>query len=288
MIRELLNHYHIRFQRDHRMAVLFELVYNLFLENKWKIKKRIQGIRHPIVHVYAVCWNEEKIIPFFLSHYNEFVDHYYIYDNYSDDKTDELLSKQSNISVIKYNTGGTFNDLVHQEIKNTVWKKSRGKADWVIVVDMDEFLYHDDIKKFLSNNLYKSSIFYTEGFDMVTESFPPLGRKITDTIKKGVANKWLNKKILFDPHRIVEINYEVGAHEADPEGIIVFDKPVLLKLLHYKYLGHDYVLDRIYEYRKRLSKTNLENNYGIHYVEEEIEIIAKINYYIKIVENVLG
>ena len=46
--------------------------------------------------------------------------------------------------VIPYSTGGKINDFKYLEIKNNAWKKSRGKADWVIVVDMDEFLYHLD------------------------------------------------------------------------------------------------------------------------------------------------
>lgn len=275
MIRQLLNHYHIRFQRDHRMAVLFELVYNLFLEKKWKIMKRIQGIDHPVVHVYAVCWNEEKIIPFFLSHYNEFVDHYYIYDNYSDDKSDELLSKQSNISVIKYDTGGTFNDIVHQQIKNTAWKQSRGKADWVIVIDMDELIYHPNLIGFLNSSV--DTVFNPSGFNMVTDKFPQSKLKITEQIQTGIPDEKYTKMILFNPHRIVDINYMPGAHEAYPEGIIRITKINELKLLHYKNLGVDYVLNRIEIYRNRLSETNRKMKYGIEYEKEYQKIIEEFN-----------
>jgi len=277
MIKIILNYYHIRFQKGHRFRILCRLIINFLIEMIWRLKKRILGIHHPVVHVYAVCWNEEKIIPFFLQHYNEFVDHYYIYDNYSDDRTDELLASQSNVTIRKYETEGTINDLVYQKLKNSIWKQSRGKADWVIVIDMDEFLYHDEIKFFLSNNLYKSSIFQTEGFDMVAESFPSQGEKITDTIKKGVPNSWLNKMVIFDPYRIVEINYEPGAHEATPEGIVSIKSWSGLQVLHYKYIGLDSVMSRISLYRKRLSQVNIEMDYGTHYFEEDQSIVAKFN-----------
>ncbi|MDR3653781.1 MAG: glycosyltransferase family 2 protein [Paludibacter sp.] len=237
--------------------------------------KRIQGIDHPVVHVYAVCWNEEKIIPFFLSHYNEFVDHYYIYDNYSDDKSDELLSKQSNISVIKYDTGGTFNDIVHQQIKNTAWKQSRGKADWVIVIDMDELIYHPNLIGFLNSSV--DTVFNPSGFNMVTDKFPQSKLKITEQIQTGIPDEKYTKMILFNPHRIVDINYMPGAHEAYPEGIIRITKINELKLLHYKNLGVDYVLNRIEIYRNRLSETNRKMKYGIEYEKEYQKIIEEFN-----------
>ena len=268
MITSFFTRYNIRFQKKHRYKTLLQLALNMAFCQIWHIKKRIRGIHHPVVHLYAVCWNEEKIIPFFLQHYNGFVDHYYIYDNYSDDITNTLLAAQPNITVRKYNTGGTFNDIVHQQIKNSAWKQSRGKADWVIVIDMDEFLYHPMMEQFLSTTITRNSIFQPEGFDMVSEYYPPIDKKTTDTVKTGVPCSWLNKMVLFDPHRIVEINYEPGAHESYPEGIISIGKDKELKLLHYKYLGIEYVLDRINKYRKRLSQVNRELEIGLQYEQE--------------------
>ena len=276
MIIKILNHYHIRFQKEHRLSVLFQLVYNLFVEKIWKIRKRIQGIDRPIVHVYAICWNEERFIPFFLQHYNGFVDHYYIYDNYSDDKTNELLAKQSNITVVKYDTEGSINDLIYQRLKNTIWKQSRGRADWVIVIDMDELLYHPQIKQFLIQNS-SFTLFKPQGYNMVAESFPGYDKKIIESVNKGVKHEFYSKCVLFNPYRIVEINYEPGAHENYPEGIVSVARDNNLKLLHYKNLGIDYVLNRIKLYEQRMSKTNQENNFASHYKIETQMIIDEIN-----------
>lgn len=275
MLKKIFRHYHIRFKKDHKIKVLSQLIFYLFVEKIWKIKKQFIGIHKPIVHVYAVCWNEGKIIPFFLQHYNEFVDHYYIYDNYSDDETGYLLSKYSNITVIKYDTGGTFNDIKHQQIKNTTWKQSRGKADWVIVIDMDELLYTPQMTQFLIQNS-SYTLFKPDGYNMVAASFPDYDRKIIESVNKGVKNEFYSKSVLFNPYRIVEINYEPGAHEDYPEGIVSVARDNNLKLLHYKNLGIDYVLNRIKLYKRRASKENEENNLNTHYNIESQKVIEEI------------
>lgn len=280
MIGSIFIHYHIRFQKEHRMSILLKLVYyNLFVEKIWKIRKQIRGIDRPIVHVYAVCWNEEKIIPFFLNYYNKFVDHFYIYDNYSEDKTDQILWDYPNLTVRKYDTGGTFNDVVHQQIKNNVWKQSRGKADWVIVIDMDEFIYYPELISKLGDTRNLVTIYKPKGYDMVSTVFPEVSKPIVETIKSGVESVWLDKSVLFNPNKIVEINYLPGAHECNPEGIVKFEE-YTLKLLHYKYLGLDYVMSRVFLYRKRLSKENIEMDYGTHYFEEDEKIKNKFYQYL--------
>jgi len=275
MLRTILDKYHIRFRRENRSKVLFQLLLNLLLERVWKLEKYIRRIKTPVVHLYAVCWNEEKIIPFFLSHYNKFVSNFYIYDNYSDDNTDKLLSAQSNITIHRYDTGGAFNDAVHQKIKNTVWKQSRGKADWVIVIDIDELLYHPDMTNFLNSSV--DSILKPIGCNMVNVFFPVVGISITDQVKNGELDDKYGKMALFDPHKIVDINYMPGAHEAYPEGIVRVAENSELKLLHYKNLGIEYVLERIRSYRMRLSNENIENKWGTEYNHDEQHIVDQIS-----------
>ena len=68
---------------------------------------------------------------------------------------------------------------------------------------------------------------------------------------------------MFNPHKIIDINYLPGAHEAFPEGIVKEDHN--LQLLHYKNLGIDYVLARISEYQQRMSDFNKQMGHGFHY-----------------------
>lgn len=274
MFRQIILRQNIRFQKMNRLKVLALLPFLLFREKLWKLKKKIRGVKKPIVHLYAVCWNEARILPFILDYYTQFVEHFYIFDNYSDDDTDRILNTRPNVTVRKFDTGGQFNDLVHQHIKNSVWKKSRGKADWVIVIDLDELIYQPQIVEFLMDS--KNTIFKPNGFNMVTDRFPNLNKLITDQVKGGVPDSKYAKMVLFNPHRIVEVNYEPGAHEAYPEGIIKMGISNDLKLLHYKNLGVDYVMEKIRNYRSRLSNQNRENNHGLEYERYDEIIIDEI------------
>ena len=116
---------------------------------------------------------------------------------------------------------------------------------------------------------------------MYSEVFPTFDIEnielITDKIKHGVYNIMYSKPILFDPHKIVEINYLPGAHQAIPMGIIKTYNSTDLKLLHYKNLSIEYVLNRVKQYRNRLSDTNIEKGYGIEYLNEDDKIMTDFN-----------
>jgi hypothetical protein len=99
---------------------------------------------------------------------------------------------------------------------------------------------------------------------------------IVDSIKNGVFDKDSCKSILFDPHRIVEINFTDGAHFCYPWGIVRTKEDNELFLLHYKNLGVEYVLNRCNMYRNRLSQINIEKNYGAQYLQEDEQITKEI------------
>jgi hypothetical protein len=249
-----------------------------------KVYKFKHKISRPIIHYYAVCWNEEKILPFMLDYYDQFVDAFYIYDNYSTDNSNKILSKRSNVEVIQFQTENTFNDIIHTDIKNNCWKQSRGKADFVIVCDVDEFLYHPQINDFLKRSIKeRMSFFIPTGYNMYSNYFPEYQSEklIVDSIKNGVFDKDFCKSILFDPHRIVEINYTAGAHFCYPWGIVRTKEDNALFLLHYKNLGVEYVLNRCNMYRNRLSQVNIEKNYGAQYLQEDEKIAKEIEFKIQ-------
>ena len=247
---------------------------------KLSIYKYSNKITKPIIHYYAICWNEEKMLPFMLDYYDQFVDKIYIYDNYSTDNSNKILAERNKIEVIKFETNNSINDMIYNDIKNNCWKKSRGKADYVIVCDVDEFLYHPQIKDFLMNCFKKKySFFIPKGYNMYAETFPQYDSKklLIEIYKDGIQDTLFCKSIIFDPHRIVEINYTAGAHFCYPWGIVKTKEDEKLKLLHYKNLGVEYVLKRCNLYRKRLSKSNIDNDFGIHYLQEDETITKEIN-----------
>ncbi len=272
MLSKLLNKHHIVLKKQHNIHIIIGLLTNKILLLRLAIYKWLHGIHRPIVHYYAVCWNEERMLPFVFRHYDAFVSRYVFFDNESTDHSQSIILSHPDSHVNTFHTDG-FDDNVHNDIKNSCWKKSRGRADYVIVCDVDELLYHKDMQQMLAHALkYHISFFRPEGWDMYSEHFPPSDFPLTETVSKGVRSSGYGKCILFDPHRIVDINYEPGAHFCHPTGLIKTSECDGLKVLHYKNLGLDYVMSRIRAYRKRLTEQIKEEGFAVHYTYTDKQI----------------
>jgi hypothetical protein len=247
--------------------IIDNVLYALFLLFYPLLKKNINS--DLVVHLYVLCWNEEKMISYFIDYYRDYVDKICVYDNMSDDRSLELLSGREKVEVVQYDTGGVIDNDRYLEIKNNVWKASAGVADFVIVCDMDEFLYAKDIKKFfLFMKKMGYSILKPKGYEMCSDIFPEYDgkQKIVDIVKEGYSVKdFLCKNILFDPGKIKEINYEPGCHWSNPEGEIKMFYSPGVKLLHYDAIGKDYFLQKRVSRKKRLSSDKLKKGYSLHY-----------------------
>jgi hypothetical protein len=240
-----------------------------------------KGIRDMKIDAHIIAWNEEKILPFTLDHYSSFCEAIYVWDNMSDDSSDEIYKRYPKVKVIKWDSGNEINELNYVSIKSNCYKQLSRDKDWVIVCDCDEFLYHpniiDKLKEYKANGVTVPKI---SGHDMVSESFPeydgiPLPGKVT------VGSEYyepMSKNIIFDPS--INIQYGIGGHSITGDGIVYSDN-VEFKLLHYKFLGKDYVR-KIYESRAaRLSKFNKDRKFGEHYYNvpfQYMDTLLKNNY----------
>lgn len=243
--------------------------------------KQLKKGKKPIVHVYTLCYNEEVILPYFLGHYSQFAERITIFDNQSTDQSKSIAKAHSNVVLKSFDTKNQINDNVFSKIKNHCWKESRGKADFVIVCDMDEFLYHPDMPTFLGELIRSGfTIAKPHGFDMVSEKSPSAQEQIYDEIKHGVRSKWSDKMALFNPNQINEIGYEPGSHSCKPLGKVkLYKGDENLKLLHYKYIDRNKFIHKNQFYAKRLSKVNKKLGWGKHYTrthEEQGEIFEKM------------
>lgn len=276
MLANFLRRHHIVLHKGHNLRILFFFSLNKLLHFKLKIHKWLHGIRRPIVHYYTVCWNEEQILPWVFDYYGRFVDRFYIFDNYSTDSTNAIVAHEPKAKLLHFGRSDEFDDSANQQIKNQAWKRSRGHADLVVVCDTDEFLYAPDINTQLENIVrHDITIPTTEGYEMYHDTMPPYdgNHLLTDLVNKGVRSRWLDKHILFDPHRIIDINYEPGAHQAKPIGIVNYGtNNTKLKVLHFKNLGLDTILTRYHTLGKRLSQFNKNNNLGLHYLQKDEEL----------------
>jgi hypothetical protein len=241
----------------------------------WTVRRAL-GSQAMILHVYAVCWNEETILPYFLRYYSTFSDKIFLYDNMSNDQTLNIVKDFPKVTVIPFDTGGEFKEEIHHSIKNNVWKKSRGIADWVIINDADEFLYHPNLNEYLKDcQKRKITIPAPTGFDMISDSLPTTRGMIFDEIKFGVPNPLYDKFLIFNPNAIAEIRYSIGSHSANPIGEVKIEKSAELKMLHYKYLSYDYIEKRHMKYRLKRGELSRKQGWNIHYLDDEVTLLKK-------------
>jgi len=218
-----------------------------------------------VITVYTLTYNEERKIQFTIDHYRaRFPNcHIVVYDNSSKDKTVEI-AQNNNCEIITYDSGGTLNDGLHMRIKNSCWKNS--KTDWVLMCDADELM---DINEYELK--YEESIGTTrirpEGWDMLNID----GYENLSDIKYGARHTRYDKHLLFNKKHIKEINYGAGCHESFPVGNVV-DSKKSYKIYHYKFIDFDFVVNKINETNKRLSKENIDNNWGFSCLLPENEL----------------
>ena len=216
------------------------------------------------VHVYAVCWNEEQILPFFLRYYSAFAERIVVYDNESTDASPEIIRRWPGAELRRFSTNGVFDDRANLQIKNTSYRDSLGLADFVIVVDIDEIVYHPQIAEVLMQ--YKRqgvTLPRTRGFDMVSWRFPRAQGQIVDLVNLGCASNEYSKRCVFDPS--IGINFELGCNTCKPEGPVVENTGAELSLLHYHYLGLLRCILRHRRVRDRLAAAAFQTKTGYQF-----------------------
>lgn len=240
------------------------------------------------IHVHIVSYNEEKMLPYTLDYYSSFCEKIFVWDNMSTDSSDVIYAKYPKVEVVKWDSNNEINEMNYVNIKSNCYKeRSRNNVDWVITCDCDEYVYHPDLINVLTR--YKNegvNIVQTSGHEMVSETFPEYdGGSLLDKVKVGSEKMPnLSKPLIFDP--MIDVTFDVGAHHLFSNNPI-YSNSDEIKILHYKFLGKEYVAD-IYKQRlERLSDLNKKRQWGVHYSEIEKvhsmmdEILNKQNIIIK-------
>jgi hypothetical protein len=210
------------------------------------------------ITLYFINWNDSFYLPFIKKHYGKFCQRIVMYDNYSTDNSREI-AESFGMEVRLFGEPDVLNDQYYLDIKNNCWKESRGKVDYVIVCDADEFLIGD----FQS---FTDTCPKVWGYNMISDNLP---EKNISEITTGVPDDVFNKQIIFNPNKIYEINYVYGCHQNNKIGQISSEKDEA-NLLHMRMIGgFDRLIDRHNLYQKRLSDFNKNRRLGFHYVVED-------------------
>lgn len=232
-------------------------------------------------HVYALCWNEERLLPHFLNHYRE-ADRIIVFDNHSSDSGPRLVVDAGR-ELRAFDTQSTLDDGCNLAIKNNEWKQSSPDADWVIVQDLDEFLHFPRHPESIVAGLAEMraagvTIARAIAHDMYSDDDSweraSAEQSIATQVTHGKRITWFNydKAMVFSPKAIREMNFDVGAHNCKPLGDAAFAPEQLRPMmLHFKHIGPRYEMTRRISFRERLSENNVRNKFGFQYSKTDVE-----------------
>lgn len=233
------------------------------------------------VSVYTFAWNEEKILPHFFRHYAALgVTKIVVHDNASTDGTAALCDAHPLVERRVYRSNERHAEVsVMTKIRNTCWRDD--KADVVILVDCDEFLWHNDFTEFLSvaektDNL---AIVTATGFEMCSKAFPAGDGPLVQAVRTGVQSRTYSKPCLFWPKRVKSLAFAPGAHSvhADLAKGFRHTQSAGLRLLHYAKLGWDYYLARVKDRRARMDALDVKKGFNQHYRKADSTLLTEFN-----------
>jgi glycosyltransferase involved in cell wall biosynthesis len=221
-----------------------------------------------MISIYILCYNEAIIIAQTIHHYRSVFPSckITILDNESEDASVEI-AKSLGCFVETFSTHAIMNEFVQTELKNNIWLKNydrndNNKNDWVIVCDMDEWLFITE-SELLDEERKGTTILTTAGYNMVGESEKADLSDITiSSITKGYFTDRESKKICFNRRFIDKMNFDYGAHNCRPEGSSIIYSSKVYPLRHYHCLGFVYLAEKQLQRAKRAQY--LAEKYGMN------------------------
>jgi len=226
------------------------------------------------LHVYLLCHNEEVLLPHAIEHYRRRVPGvtFTIIDNESTDRS-VAIAKALGCTVETLSTGGKLDDIVLRDLKNDVWKSITN--GWVIVADMDEWLCvtEEDLAR---EDRAGTTLLNIEGWNVVGESAnTSLDDLDLHALRMGARFDMESKSVCFRRPQITAMNYGVGAHKAEPEGVVRRSRRTY-RLKHMNWLGSAFVVQK-YSRRYARGKEQQVRGFGIHYTDSADKVINEFN-----------
>lgn len=220
------------------------------------------------IHLHTILWNEEQLIPFFLHFYEPICDKIFVYDNGSTDNSLQKLKKYPKVEVQDWQPNCESICLKASEFKSQFCKLS-SDADWVLIVDPDEFLYLKNLREYLCALDDSIKAIKTTAYCMIHDEFPLYnGKCLTELAQKGVRDYFFDKVALLRPN-VGDFQYSPGCHQIAFKNPTLLDETSNIKLLHYRLLGKEHTHKRYQELAKKLKPKDIWSRYGQQYFIKE-------------------
>ena len=191
--------------------------------------------------VFSICYNQADILPWFLRHYSSFADEISVWDDHSTDGSRELLAAHPKVKLRDWPYESGINEDLFLQHAYEWYPQAHPTFDWAFWVDPDEIIYGPDILKTLEDSS-DYEVLQTKGFNMTGEGLPQDDGKsqIWEVSPWGIHALVYSKPVVFRPGS--EVRWNRGKHAL--ESVNRVSPKILLKLLHYRYMGGQYTADR--------------------------------------------
>ena len=228
------------------------------------------------IDIYAICWNEADLLPFFFAQYDQIASRYFIFDDGSTDGSLDILRQHPKVTLHRFERKVAESFVLSVQVfQDNIWKQSRGTADWVILTAIDEHLVHADLRAYLAKATTSGvTAIPAMGFQMISDRFPKPGQDLHDLVHHGAPFRKMNKLGLFRPDQISETRFATGRHSARPIGNVVYPERDELLNLHFKYLDFERLKRRHQLLQSGLGPGDNARGFGHRYRFDDAQLRA--------------
>jgi hypothetical protein len=242
------------------LVIVILIIFLIFSKSITFTKQNIK------IALCAVGKKENLYIPEFIEYYiNLGIDHFFIYDD--NDPNTEKISDAINPAYKSYVTiyeNLTGEAMYQAEVYNDCYKNNNKKFDWLLMIDIDEFLYITKytLKKFLTKPIFNKCDFIKFNWVIPTDNNLIYydNRTLFERFKGPYKKSPFVKSIIRG--NIPNLKYMVHSPVKSPVKNITCNSSG--KQLFYKIMNFEY-----------LSKINIKGAYIIHFKYKSTEEYIK-------------